>query len=294
MGDEAVLDVGAFTLDGRPMRGVRQAVRPGRAGRVHRDGAPGRAISRRPSWPSWRRGRPGAAARSSAGSPWRCRGSATRPTRDCVVATARRATATLRGLLHFVPWGPDGLSLDLMRRDRTPDNGLNEFLVAELVAAARALGVRRLSLNFAVFRSALERGRAHRRRSGRAGLALAAVCRLALVADRDASTGSTPSSSRSGSRGSSASPRPGSCPASPWPPWRPRRSWSDRARWATGSAARPARNRPGPADQPPNDAPTGALSGPGARGRFPRKVKLTGGSPPWVAAGSGPCCSPRR
>jgi lysyl-tRNA synthetase class 2 len=45
-----------------------------------------------------------------------------------------------------------------MRRDRTADNGLNEFLIAELLAACPALGVRRLSLNFAVFRSALERG----------------------------------------------------------------------------------------------------------------------------------------
>ena len=47
---------------------------------------------------------------------------------DCVVVTAHQ-DGTLRGLLHFVPWGSDGLSLDLMRRDRTADNGLNEFLV---------------------------------------------------------------------------------------------------------------------------------------------------------------------
>jgi lysyl-tRNA synthetase class 2 len=75
----------------------------------------------------------------------------------CVVVTAHQ-DGVLRGLLHFVPWGADGLSLDLMRRDRTADNGLNEFLITELVAACPGLGVTRLSLNFAVFRSALERG----------------------------------------------------------------------------------------------------------------------------------------
>ena len=36
---------------------------------------------------------------------------------QCVVATATE-NGVLRGLLHFVPWGSDGLSLDLMRRDR--------------------------------------------------------------------------------------------------------------------------------------------------------------------------------
>jgi lysyl-tRNA synthetase, class II len=73
---------------------------------------------------------------------------------QCVIATAVQ-DGKLRGLLHFVPWGPDGLSLDLMRRDRSADNGLNEFLI---VKAADTLGVDRISLNFAVFRDAIERG----------------------------------------------------------------------------------------------------------------------------------------
>src|SRR5206468_8746830 len=76
---------------------------------------------------------------------------------ECVVATATQ-DGKLRGMLHFVPWGDDGLSLDLMRRDRTADNGLNELLIVRAIEAAPALGVRRLSLNFAVFRSSLERG----------------------------------------------------------------------------------------------------------------------------------------
>ncbi len=64
----------------------------------------------------------------------------------------------LRALLHFVPWGCDGLSLDAMVRDREADNGLNEFLIVSTLRQAAHLGVRHLSLNFAFFRSALERG----------------------------------------------------------------------------------------------------------------------------------------
>src|SRR5919201_3443394 len=45
-----------------------------------------------------------------------------------------------------------------MRRDRSSDNGLMEFMVAALVEAAPKLGVERISLNFAVFRSVFEEG----------------------------------------------------------------------------------------------------------------------------------------
>ena len=76
---------------------------------------------------------------------------------DCVVATARQE-GKVRALLAFVPWGPEGLSLDLMRRDRTSDNGVNELMIVEVMRACPPLGVTRVSLNFAVFREALERG----------------------------------------------------------------------------------------------------------------------------------------
>lgn len=76
---------------------------------------------------------------------------------ECVVVTAER-DGRLRAFLHFVPWGRDGLSLDLMRRDREAENGLNELLIVSVLKAAPELGVSRISLNFAAFRSALERG----------------------------------------------------------------------------------------------------------------------------------------
>jgi lysyl-tRNA synthetase class 2 len=76
---------------------------------------------------------------------------------DCVLVTAEE-NGVLRAVLQFVPWGHDGLSLDLMRRDRNAQAGLNDFLIVESIKAAPELGVKRLSLNFAMFRAALERG----------------------------------------------------------------------------------------------------------------------------------------
>ncbi|WP_445271737.1 phosphatidylglycerol lysyltransferase domain-containing protein, partial [Streptomyces sp. DSM 41978] len=73
--------------------------------------------------------------------------------RECVDAEGR-----LRAVLSFVPWGPHGLSLDLMRRDRDSDNGLMEFMVIELLRRAAEIQVTQVSLNFAMFRSVFERG----------------------------------------------------------------------------------------------------------------------------------------
>jgi lysyl-tRNA synthetase class 2 len=76
---------------------------------------------------------------------------------DCVVATAVK-DGEARAVINFVPWGNDGMSLDLMVRDRDADPGLNELLIVKAIEASKGLGVARISLNFAVFRSALERG----------------------------------------------------------------------------------------------------------------------------------------
>lgn len=58
------------------------------------------------------------------------------------------------GLLTFVPWGRRGLSLDVMRRSPDAPHGVTELMVSELLAGAERLGVNRVSLNFAMFRSA--------------------------------------------------------------------------------------------------------------------------------------------
>ncbi|MEV7217831.1 phosphatidylglycerol lysyltransferase domain-containing protein [Kitasatospora cineracea] len=166
LGDEAIVDTAAFSLSGRAMRNVRQMVkrieRNGYSCKVRRVGdltleekrQIGDAAAR------WRgtdteRGFSMALGRfGDAGDD------------DCVVVTAHKAPeegqpATgddLKAVLHFVPWGEDGISLELMRRDREADPGLNELLIVAALQEVGAMGVRRVSLNFAMFRSALARG----------------------------------------------------------------------------------------------------------------------------------------
>jgi lysyl-tRNA synthetase class 2 len=157
LGDEAILDVPAFSLDGRPMRGVRQAVN-----RMRRAGYTCQVVRQRDLSPvalqeavhaaeAFRDGsveRGFSMALSRLGDPRDA---------DCLLVLCRDGDGRLRGLLQFVPWGTGGLSLDLMRGDRTADNGLTELMVVSAVEAAPGLGVCRVSLNFAVLRSVFAR-----------------------------------------------------------------------------------------------------------------------------------------
>ena len=159
LGDEAVCNVADFSLEGRAMRNVRQMVnrveRQGYVCQVRRARDIGREeldLIRRQA-ESWRgketeRGFSMALGADRFGDP--------RDT-ECVVATAVR-DGEARALINFVPWGKDGMSLDLMVRDRDADPGLNELLIVKAIEASKGLGIARISLNFAVFRAALERG----------------------------------------------------------------------------------------------------------------------------------------
>ncbi|HVN10830.1 MAG TPA: phosphatidylglycerol lysyltransferase domain-containing protein [Kineosporiaceae bacterium] len=179
LGDEAVLYLDEFTLEGRSMRGVRQAVhRVKRAGytldvRRQRDIPPDELGEARATAEALRgedveRGFSMALGRL---------GDPADP--DLVVARARDVAGRLVAVLTFVPWGDDGLSLDLMRRARDSENGTVEFVVAGVAQEAGRLGVTRISLNFAVFRSVFERGA----RVG-AGPVLRLWHRVLLVASR--------------------------------------------------------------------------------------------------------------
>ena len=178
LGDEAVVDATTFTLEGRPMRNVRQMV-----GRVARAGyavdvcrvrdvtaeVRDRAMADAAAWRSsaTERGFSMALGRLlDEGDP------------ECVFVAARQ-DGVVRAFLQFVPWGSDGMSLDVMRRDATAEAGVNELMITEALAAAPGLGVQRVSLNFAAFRSVLERG-------GRlgAGPVLKAWRRVLLFASR--------------------------------------------------------------------------------------------------------------
>ena len=179
LGDEAVLHLDEFSLEGRSMRAVRQAVnRVRRAGYTldiarQRDLTPTELDEARATAESLRgedveRGFSMALGRL---------GDPSDP--ELVVARARDGQGRLVAVLTFVPWGRDGLSLDLMRRSRDSENGTVEFVVVTLVERARSLGVTRISLNFAVFRSVFERGA----RVG-AGPVLRLWHRVLLVASR--------------------------------------------------------------------------------------------------------------
>ncbi|WP_270887234.1 phosphatidylglycerol lysyltransferase domain-containing protein [Pedococcus sp. 5OH_020] len=157
LGDEAVVDATTFGLQGRPMRNVRQMVgRIAKAGYVVE-------ISRVRDLPAGMR----AQAMEDAAA-WRStdteRGFSMALGRlldpcdpDCILVAARQ-DGVVRAFLQFVPWGTDGMSLDVMRRDSSAEAGVNELMIAEALRLAPSLGIKRVSLNFAAFRSSLERG----------------------------------------------------------------------------------------------------------------------------------------
>ncbi|WP_407664483.1 bifunctional lysylphosphatidylglycerol synthetase/lysine--tRNA ligase LysX [Mycolicibacterium grossiae] len=161
LGDEAILHPDAFKLSGPDMKPVRQAVtRARRAGltvrmRRHRDLSPDEmaaVISRADAWRdtetergfSMALGRLGDAADG-----------------DCLLVEAVQDGADeprVVAMLSLVPWGTNGVSLDLMRRSPQSPNGTIELMVSELCLQAEEIGVTRISLNFAMFRSAFEEG----------------------------------------------------------------------------------------------------------------------------------------
>lgn len=165
LGDEAIVETAEFTLEGRAMRTVRQAYnRVGRAGydvtvRRHEDipeAEMAELVRRADDWRDGATERGFSMALGRLGDP---------ADGQCVMLECRDAPPAdgsgpgeLRAVLSFVPWGPNGLSLDLMRRDRNAENGLMEFMVIELLQRAEKIGITQVSLNFAMFRSVFERG----------------------------------------------------------------------------------------------------------------------------------------
>ncbi|MFG3363697.1 phosphatidylglycerol lysyltransferase domain-containing protein [Streptomyces sp. NPDC090032] len=158
LGDEAIVETGEFTLEGRAMRTVRQAYnRVKRAGyevriRRHEDIPADEMtylLQRADDWRDGATERGFSMALGRLGDPGDGR---------CVMLECTDGKDELKAVLSFVPWGPEGLSLDLMRRDRDSENGLMEFMVIELLQRAEEIGITQVSLNFAMFRSVFERG----------------------------------------------------------------------------------------------------------------------------------------
>jgi len=152
LGDEAVIELHRFSLEGRAIRKVRQSVsrlaKAGFSAELHaaaeldehttreiervlelgRDGAPQRGFSM---------------AMDSIDGPH---------ADQTLVVLARDGDGAVRGVLHFVPcYGRSAMSLSFMRRDPETPNGLTEFLVVRAAELLRDSGVDELSLNFAAF-----------------------------------------------------------------------------------------------------------------------------------------------
>ncbi|HUI03974.1 MAG TPA: phosphatidylglycerol lysyltransferase domain-containing protein, partial [Acidimicrobiales bacterium] len=158
IGDEAVVDVRAFSLAGGHMKGLRQAhnrvAKYGYTVSFHDPGRLDRRTAERliPLMAQSRRGEFERGFSMVLGRIF--------DPRDvglllCVVTAPDGAPAAL---CQFVPApGIGGYSLDLMRRDRGEHpNGLVDFALVSTIGHLRERGARGLSLNFAALRSVLE------------------------------------------------------------------------------------------------------------------------------------------
>ncbi|MEV4134960.1 phosphatidylglycerol lysyltransferase domain-containing protein [Dactylosporangium sp. NPDC049742] len=166
LGDEAIVDCGTFTLDGRAMKGLRGAYN-----RVRRAGFTVRFHDPAELPDDLREELRALMTQSRRGD----------VERGFSMTLSRLFDPRDTGLLLAVAYGPDGRaagfchwipaadiagwSLDVMRRGTDPDlpNGLTDFIIVETIERLRALGSWGLGLNFAVMRQVLagERGEGH-------------------------------------------------------------------------------------------------------------------------------------
>jgi lysyl-tRNA synthetase, class II len=158
LGDEAVLELDRFSLQGRAVRIARQSWHRGRragyttlacrSGELDHDQVEALTeLSRHWRGQAAERGFSMALGRLF-----------DRRDPDTLVVAASDGGGRLRGFLQFVPWDGDGASLDVMRRDRGAPSWLNDFLVVEAARSLPRLGIRRLSLNFSFLRAVLAAG----------------------------------------------------------------------------------------------------------------------------------------
>jgi lysyl-tRNA synthetase, class II len=150
LGDEAVVNPAEFSLEGRPIRKVRQSV-----SRLQKSGYEVRILSTAEADEKLR------AELREVSAEWR----GNWPERgftmamdalflypDTVLAVAVAPDGEVGGFLQLVPSpASQGYSLASMRRRKDTPNGLMEYLITETIAWAREHHVGEVSLNFAVF-----------------------------------------------------------------------------------------------------------------------------------------------
>lgn len=176
IGDEAIVDTGSFSLEGRPIRKVRQSVT-----RIERAGY-SLEVSRVGDMPACEldaldriseRWRAGAPERGFSMTVDELGGFGQD---DSQVIVARDGDGAPRGFLHLVPCADrPAMSLSLMRRDPDTPNGLVEFMIARGISELRDQGIEEISLNFVTFGRVLREPR---------GLALRAMRRMLIRFDK--------------------------------------------------------------------------------------------------------------
>jgi lysyl-tRNA synthetase class 2 len=160
-GDEAVVPTASFSLEGRPIRKVRQSVH-----RLEAAGFSARVL--RPSeiekplrveleaiMQEWRGGAPERGFVMALDALFRL------GDEDALFVVGFDADGRPTGFLHFaVSRAGSALSLSSMPRRRDVPNGFTEWLICESIAWARTNGLARVSLNFAPFAALLTPGAA--------------------------------------------------------------------------------------------------------------------------------------
>jgi lysyl-tRNA synthetase class 2 len=158
IGEEAVLQPAEFSLEGRPIRKVRQSVT-----RVTKAGYRLHVVAAEDAGPQLR------AALDAVSEQWR----GNQPERGftmsidelylpgTVFAIAEHEDGEIGGFLHLAPTLAGGAwSLSTMRRLPAAPNGLTEFLIAETLAWAKENGAAEVSLNFCAFTELISSERA--------------------------------------------------------------------------------------------------------------------------------------
>ncbi len=152
LGDEAIIELDKFSLEGRPIRKVRQSVtRLTKAGYTAQleefDRLDAETLEEVEH--VLELGREGAPERGFSMAMDRIDGDHAAET---LLLLTRDEQHKLRGVLHFVPcYGRATVSLSFMRRDPDTPNGLTEFMVCGAVELLRERGLEEMSLNFATF-----------------------------------------------------------------------------------------------------------------------------------------------
>ena len=156
IGDEAIVDAQQFTLEGRPMSNVRQTINKAKREGYRCDVVlvssqnEDQKADLRKLAKSWRGD---SIERGFSMSMDRFIGELDG---DCILVRGYE-NQDLVAFLYFVPWGKIGYSLDRMQRAPRPFPGITELMILEMINYCQEKRMRYLSLNFAAFRSIIER-----------------------------------------------------------------------------------------------------------------------------------------